>query len=388
MSIRKKKLILVVVTARSSYTKFKTVLKNINKSSLLELKLICSGSAILDRFGDLESIIRKDNLEISEKIYFTLEQEKPINSAKSTSLAIAEFSNCFNRFNPDLVMIMADRYEVIGPAIAAAYLNIPLAHVQGGEISGNIDEKVRHAITKLADLHFPATKQSYQNIIQMGEDKNCVFFTGCPSIDIAKRSIKKKLHFYDRYQGVGYKQNLNKKFAILMFHSDTYDYSKSGVYMTRILDSLHELKLPTIVFWPNQDVGGDLISKSIRKFREKYKSKYFYFIKNISPDDFLNLLNKANLIIGNSSAGIRESSYLGTLAINIGKRQEGRERDLNIIDIPPMKKAIKESIKNNLNLKFEKSLKYGNGEAGKKIVKILENERFKNKKRFNQIKFY
>ena len=130
-----------------------------------------------------------------------------------------------------------------------------------------------------------------------------------------------------------------------------------------------------------------MISKSIRKFRENIKSKYFYYIKNISPDDFLNLLNKANLIIGNSSAGIRESSYLGTLSINIGKRQEGRERDLNIIDIPPLKNAIKNAIKNNLSLKFENSLKYGNGEAGKKIVKILENEKFKNFKRFNKLKF-
>ncbi len=382
-----KKNICVVITARSSYTKFKTVLLNIKKSNFLELKLICAGSAILDRFGDIEQIIKRDGLSISEKIYFTLEQEKPINSIKSTSIAISEFASCFDRLKPDLVMVMADRYEVIAPAIASTYLNIPLAHVQGGEISGNIDEKVRHAITKFADIHFPATEQSYKNILQMGEDKNFVFWTGCPSIDIAKNVIKKKLNFYEKYQGVGIKQDLNKRFGILLFHSDTYDYKKSGIYIQRILESLHELKLSTIVFWPNQDIGGDLISKSIRQFREKIKSKYFYFIKNISPDDFLKLLSKAQFIIGNSSAGIRESTFLGKLSINIGNRQIGRERDENIIDIRPIKKMIKKTIIDNIGKSFQSSKKYGDGNSGKKIAKILEDVDFKSTKKFIKIKF-
>jgi len=382
-----KKNICVVITARSSYTKFKTVLLNIKKSNFLELKLICAGSAILDRFGDIEQIIKRDGLSISEKIYFTLEQEKPINSIKSTSIAISEFASCFDRLKPDLVMVMADRYEVIAPAIASTYLNIPLAHVQGGEISGNIDEKVRHAITKFADIHFPATEQSYKNILQMGEDKNFVFWTGCPSIDIAKNVIKKKLNFYEKYQGVGIKQDLNKRFSILLFHADTYDYKKSGIYIQRILESLHELKLSTIVFWPNQDIGGDLISKSIRQFREKIKSKYFYFIKNISPDDFLKLLSKAQFIIGNSSAGIRESTFLGKLSINIGNRQIGRERDENIIDIRPIKKMIKKTIIDNIGKSFPSSKKYGDGNSGKKIAKILEDVDFKSTKKFIKIKF-
>lgn len=382
-----KKNICVVITARSSYTKFKTVLFNIKKSNLLELKLICAGSAILDRFGDIEPIIKRDGLSIYEKIYFTLEQEKPINSTKSTSIAISEFASCFDRLKPDLVMVMADRYEVIAPTIAATYLNIPLAHIQGGEISGNIDEKVRHAITKFADIHFPATKQSYKNILQMGEDKNFVFLTGCPSIDIAKNVIKKKLNFYERYQGVGFKQDLNKRFGVLLFHSDTYDYKKSGIYIQRILESLHELKLSTIVFWPNQDIGGDLISKSIRQFREKIKSKYFYFIKNISPDDFLKLLSKSQFIIGNSSAGIRESTFFGKLSINIGNRQIGRERDENIIDIRPIKKMIKKTIIDNIGKTFQTSKKYGDGNSGKKIAKILEDVDFKSTKKFIKINF-
>ena len=181
-----KRKICVVLTMRASYAKLKPILKAIKKTPNLELQLVLAASALLSKYGNLEEIIRVDGFEINQKIYMVVDGENLLTSAKSTGLGVVEFSSSFDSLRPDVVLILGDRYEIMSAAIAASYMNIPLAHVQGGEITGNIDEKVRHAVTKLSDFHFPSTQRSAERIIKMGEDPECVFMTGCPSIDIAK----------------------------------------------------------------------------------------------------------------------------------------------------------------------------------------------------------
>lgn len=180
-----KRKVCVVITARPSYSRIKTAMQAIKEHPGLELQLVLAGSALLDRYGSIEYTIEKDGFTASEKVYMVLEGENPMAMAKTTGIGLLELSNILYNLKPDIVLVIADRFETISVSIAAAYQNIPLVHVQGGEITGNIDEKVRHANTKLADIHFVASENAMKRVIRLGEDPEYVFNTGCPSIDLA-----------------------------------------------------------------------------------------------------------------------------------------------------------------------------------------------------------
>src|SRR5882672_2878738 len=175
----------VVVTARPSYSRIKTALKAIQEHPALELQLVVAASALLDRYGKAVSFMIEDGFDIAARVYMVLEGENPAAMAKTTGLGLLELATVFDNLRPDVVVTVADRYETLATAVAASYMNIPVAHVQGGEITGSIDEKVRHAVTKLADMHFVCTVKSSERVIRMGENPSTVFMTGCPSIDLA-----------------------------------------------------------------------------------------------------------------------------------------------------------------------------------------------------------
>ena len=179
------KKICVVVTARPSYSRIKTALTAIKKHPKLELQLVIAGSALLGRYGNAVEFIEKDGFEIAEKVFMVLEGENPTSMAKTTGLGVMELANVFYKLKPNAVITIADRFETIAASIAASYQNIPLIHIQGGEVTGNIDEKVRHANTKLADLHLVASEDAKERVVNMGENPSMVFNTGCPSIDLA-----------------------------------------------------------------------------------------------------------------------------------------------------------------------------------------------------------
>ena len=196
----------VIITAHPSYSRIKTAMQAIQRHPQLELQVVVGGSALLSRYGDAADQITKDGFTIASRVYMVIEGENPITSAKSTGLAVVELATLFDNLKPDVVVTIADRYETLATAIAASYMNIPIAHVQGGEVTGSIDEKVRHAVTKLADLHFVSTKQAAERVIRMGEDPKSVFVTGCPSIDLAASvKLTERLGFnpFEHYGGVG-----------------------------------------------------------------------------------------------------------------------------------------------------------------------------------------
>ena len=198
--------ICVVITARPSYSRIKTALLAIKNSSNLELQIVLAGSALLDKYGNVSKVIEQDGFEISEKIYNVIEGEFPTAMAKTTGIAITELATTFSNLKPDIVVTIADRFETIATSIAASYQNITLAHIQGGEVTGNIDEKVRHANTKFADIHLVASEDAKNRVIKMGEDKNFVFNTGCPSIDLAREVLEDSELEFDpikKYGGVG-----------------------------------------------------------------------------------------------------------------------------------------------------------------------------------------
>ena len=370
-----KRKICVVITARPSYSRIKTALTAIKKHPKLELQLVVAGSALLGRYGNAVDYIEKDGFEIADKVYMVLEGENKTAMAKTTGIGVMELANVFYNLKPDAVVTIADRFETIATSIAASFQNIPLIHIQGGEVTGNIDEKVRHANTKLADLHIVATEDARNRVIKLGEDPDFVINTGCPSIDIAK-IVKEnpKLTFdpIEKYGGVGANIKWKSGYLVVMQHPVTNEYQKAKEDILTTLNAISKLNMPTFWFWPNVDAGADGTSGGIRSFREKYNPKNIHFFKNMEPDDFLRLLVNSNCLIGNSSVGIRECSYLGVPVVNIGTRQNRRQRGSNVLDVMYNKEEIIKAIESQLinGSKISENL-YGDGNSGKKIADIL-----------------
>ncbi len=370
-----KRKICVVITARPSYSRVKTALEAINDHPDLELQLVVAASALLERYGSAVNYIEKDGLNITARVFNVLEGENLTAAAKTTGIGILELSTVFENLNPDIVVTVADRFETMATAIAASYMNIPLAHIQGGEVTGNIDEKVRHSITKLADYHFVASESARERVIKLGEDPEFVFNTGCPSIDLAKRVSESPVLDYDpfkKYGGVGTTMDLSKGYYVVMQHPVTTEYDKSRLHIQETLKAMMQVDKPVLWFWPNVDAGADGTSKGIRVFRESYPDNPFHFFKNMEPADFLKLLFNSDGLIGNSSVGIRECSFLGVPVVNIGSRQNRRDRGGNVKDVgynsDEIFRAIREFQENG---KPMQSNVYGGGDAGKKTADLL-----------------
>lgn len=329
----------------------------------------------MPRYGDVDKIIEQDGFEIQERLYMVVEGENLITSAKTTGLGLIEYASTFERLKPDCIFIMADRYEQIAAAVAAAYMNIPIAHAQGGEVSGNVDEKVRHAITKLSDIHFPATVRAREWLIRMGENPDKVILSGCPSTDLCQKVMDAPdldFDLYKKYKGVGAQPDLKKPYLIVMQHPVTTEFGKAKNQINETLKAVSNIDMPALWFWPNIDAGSDEAAKAIRIFREKNVSEKIHFFRNMEPEDFLKVLHGASAIIGNSSCGIRESSYLGVPSVNIGSRQADRERSSNVIDVGYNKIEIEQAIRTHLFRPRPKGVDlYGNGKAAKIIAETL-----------------
>jgi UDP-hydrolysing UDP-N-acetyl-D-glucosamine 2-epimerase len=340
------------------------------------LQIILGGSAVLDRFGNLEDVLKKDKLQVKERSFFMVEGGSPSTMAKSTGLGIIDLSTIFSNLKPHIVLTVADRFETIATAITSAYMNIIVAHTQGGEVTGSIDESVRHAITKLAHIHFPASKQSYNRLIKMGEPRKNVFLVGCPSIDlINKKKLSIDNNFIKDFKYIGKKIDFNQKYILIQYHPVTTEYDLEQKKTEILLEAIHSLNIQTVWMWPNIDAGTDIVSKAIRSFREKNSSNKLCFVKNLPPEQFLKLVNNAECFVGNSSAAIREGSYLGVPAVSVGSRQKPREHGNNVVFASHTKSEIIKNI--NMQIKNKKKIKpskiFGSGDAGKKIAHILSN---------------
>lgn len=365
----------VVITARPSYSRIKTALKAINENPDLELQVVIAASALLDRYGTAVNYVENDGFNVAARVYMVLEGENPTSMAKTTGIGLLELATVFDNLKPDLVVTIADRYETIATAIAASYMNIPVVHIQGGEVTGSIDEKVRHAVTKLADLHLVSTSCAAERVEKMGEDSYKIHITGCPSIDIAAEIMPNPaLDFnpFEKYGGVGDLERLLNGYVVVMQHPVTTEYKLAREQVMHTLEAVHEIGLPTLWFWSNVDAGADGTSNGIRSFRETVKPKNMHFFKNMSPTDFLRLLYNSKCLIGNSSVGIRECSFLGVPVVNIGSRQNGRERGKNVIDVEHNVEDIKSAMRRQIEHgRYESDKLYGDGKAGERISNLL-----------------
>jgi UDP-hydrolysing UDP-N-acetyl-D-glucosamine 2-epimerase len=365
----------VLVTARPSYSRIKTALQAIKQHPDLELQLVVAASALLDRYGTAVRYMEEDGFQVTTRVHMVLEGGNLTAMAKTTGLGMLELATVFDNLKPDVVVTVADRFETIATAVAASYLNIPVAHVQGGEVTGSIDEKVRHAVTKLSDVHFVASEKAAERVIRMGEDPATVHVTGCPSIDLAASILCRPDLDFDpvaKYVGVGDEIDLSDGYLVVMQHPVTTEYELARAQVSETLYAVRDIGMPTLWFWPNVDAGSDGTSGGLRTFREQEKPNNFHFFKNMAPDDFLRLLYNSSCLVGNSSVGIRECSFLGIPAVNIGSRQQGRDRGANLVDVDYDRRQIVRGIERHLsNGRYPQDTLYGDGRAGGRIASLL-----------------
>ena len=322
----------IVVGSRANYSSIKSAMEKIKGSSDLELQLVLGASAILDRYGSVAEQIKKDGFNPLAEVYMLLEGENPATMAKSTGVGLMELPTVFDRIKPDIVLTVGDRFETMATTLAAAYMNIPLAHTMGGEVSGTIDESIRHAVTKFSHIHFPASLDAKERIIKLGERPEDIYLVGCPRIDLVARILDKQTMEMEASlnEGVGASIDINKPFIIISQHPVTTEYGLGEKQITETLKAVKKTNIPAIVLWPNSDAGSEDIARGIRKWREKGFDKNMHFYKNLPVDHYVKLMEKTVCLVGNSSSGIREGAFIGTPVVNIGSRQQMRARGKNV----------------------------------------------------------
>ena len=365
-----KQKISITTGTRSEYGILRELIKEISKSKKLELYLLVTGTHLSKKFGYTINEIKKDKIPIHAKIKMIPSGNTPYDMSVSLGKGIIGFSKIFKKIKPDLNVVLGDRDEALASALAASHMNIPNAHIHGGEISQGIDEYNRHAITKISNIHFAATKKSKERIIKMGENRRNVILTGSPSIDEIKMSKISSKHELEKK----YLVDLDKPLFLLIQHPVTTEFEKSDLQIKMTLGALSKLKNQTIAILPNSDAGNEQIINQLRIFSKK--CSFLKVFPNLPRNDYLGFLKHCSALIGNSSSGLIEGSYLHTPVINIGIRQLGREKDVNVIDVPIFSKslilnALKKSLKKK-NKKIKNSSIYGTGNASKKIVQYLE----------------
>ena len=367
-----KRRITVTTGTRAEYGILRPVIEEIKKSKKLELHLIVSGMHLSKKFGKTINEIKRDGFKISSIVEMTPTNDSLFHNAISLGNGIVSFSKIFKKIKPDINLILGDRDEMLASALAACHMNIPNAHIHGGDKSkGTIDEYNRHAITKISNIHFAATKNSKNRIIKMGEDPKNVFLTGSPSLDEVvsqkitdPRVLRRKLNL----------KSINN-YILFVHHPITSDPSQSEKEVINILKAIKKLKKPVIAIAPNSDYGHKKILKVLNEFSKSYPLISIY--KSIPRSDYLCLLKNCGTIIGNSSSGIIEGSFFKIPVINVGIRQMNREMSRHVINLEnhsifSIENSIQKAFKKKKSNSKDRLMLYGNGNASKKIVDIIE----------------
>lgn len=360
-----KRKVVYITGTRADYGLMHNTLELLNNDNLIQLDVVATGMHLMKEFGYSVDEIKKDNfnLHIIDETFLK-------DSKESMSIFIGNFvvklTQLLSEIKPDFVLLLGDRGEMLAGAITASYLQIPVAHIHGGDVSSTVDDSARHAITKLSNIHFPATEKSASRIKQMGENPENIFVVGAPGLDDILKNVNEVdiRYLKDKY-------SINKNFVIILQHPVSLEEDDSAKQIKETLDAILDTDYQIILVYPNADAGGRAMIDII----DEYQVPAY---KNIPHDDFIGLLSIASILIGNSSSGIIESSSLKLPVINIGTRQEGREKSTNVVDVDYKKEEILEAINYIESSDYQKILEncinpYGDGKAAERIVNILKN---------------
>ncbi|WP_182126148.1 UDP-N-acetylglucosamine 2-epimerase [Nitrosopumilus sp. b2] len=364
-----KKKILIVTERRADYTKFRPIIKEIEKSKKLDYFLIVTGSHLLSEYKNTIDEIYSDGFKIKEKFQMYSKNRKDTGGEMARSLgnSIIQLTNIIEKLNPDIILSGFDIGSNLGVAIVGAHMNKVVAHLEGGEVTGTIDESIRHATTKFAHIHFTTNEIAKKRLIKMGENPKLIFTVGNPSLDSIKNIEKIPVKELEKE----FELDLKKPFVLVLQHTVTTEADKGEKNILETLQAIKELSIQAVIIHGNADFGSSQIKNIIKKSKLKHYT-------TLSFAKYINLLRHASALVGNSSSGKMEAPFLHIPTINIGTRQEGRVKAKSVIDVDYNKKQIKKAIqKAILDKKFLESVKkekspYGKGDSAKKLVSILE----------------
>jgi UDP-hydrolysing UDP-N-acetyl-D-glucosamine 2-epimerase len=367
--------VLFCVGSRANYASIRSAIKACIKHTNINTKVLVYASAASGEFGQLTKVMSDDSVEVSSIINTLVLGDSPQQMAESTGLALVKLPQAISDLAPQVVVTVGDRYETLAVAIAASYMNVVLAHTMGGEITGSIDESIRHAITKLAHLHFPATELAAKNIKNLGEEKESIHMVGCPRLDLVSElaglGIQQLEGILEQF-GWGDFVDVSKPFLLVSQHPVTTEFYSADEQIKSTLDALDTLNYPTILLWPNSDAGHEHFNKVIRGWLGKRVDYPRRLFRNLPPLTYLKLMSLTSCLVGNSSSGIREGSLIGTPVVNIGSRQLGRESSENVLHADASVEKIVSAINRQISHgTFLPSRLYGDGNAGERIAEIL-----------------
>lgn len=364
--------------SRANYSSTKTIIRAIDNDSELELISIVGGAATLQRYGEIDKIMVQEGLPKPDFVFnMFLDGGHNSDMVKSLGLGLLEMSSVLRSVEIDGLIVVGDRYDILAAATAAAFMNIPVIHTMGGEVTGTIDESIRHAVTKFAHLHLVANDDARNRVEKLGEPPDSIFSVGCPRMDLVREAIATDQLtseiFWKKYPGVGARIGIDEQFLIASFHPVTSESDSMRAQVLELLEALDQLAIPTVMLWPNFDAGSNDVTKTIRTFREKNNPKWLNLQTNLSVEDYSRLLNRSACLVGNSSSGVREGAFIGTPVVNIGSRQNGRLASENVIHTVSQKGKIINAIQSQLKHgKYVASTLYGDGFTAQRIIQILK----------------
>jgi UDP-hydrolysing UDP-N-acetyl-D-glucosamine 2-epimerase len=373
------------ITSRAYYGRSQLLIRKLHDHPGVELELMLGGSILLDKYSrHIADDIEAGGFTISASLFNVIEGGNHVAMAKTACLTALEFTNGLHAIDPDIVVICGDRFEQLAIAMAAAYLNKTIAHIEGGDLTGSIDESVRHAVTKLAHIHFVTNADAHRRVLAMGENPDYVFNTGSLDVELASRVetaiTSERVNSY----GVGHTVDISQPFLMVVQHPVTTE-TDNRRHLETTLTAVAALDVPTIWFWPNLDAGTGEMAESIRHFREHHEAiaEKMRFITNVPAEEFVAMLKATACLIGNSSAGIKECSYLGTPVVNIGGRQQGRLNSVNVTHVGYDASAIRSAVTAQLaHGRYAPSHIYYRPDASQAIVDVLAGVTLYTQKRF------
>lgn len=378
----KRRKVCFIITNRIHLARQQILLDQLRTDPEIELQLIVGGAALLDKYSKVMPWLGQKGFVVHEQMLNLIEGGNHAAMAKTAGLAVLELTNTIQKLNPDIVLIRGDRFEQLAAAMTAAYLNKTVAHIEGGDVTGTIDESVRHAITKLSHIHLVTNDAAYKRVLQMGEDPAYVFNVGSPDIEFAAHVERRINEEMLNRIGVGGSLDFKKPYCMVMQHPVTSEQNNRE-HILETLAAVRETGMQALWFWPNPDAGTDEISNGIRAFREHNPIPNIRFVIDIDPWDFIALLKHTSCFIGNSSAGIKEASFFGVPVVNIGTRQRGRIRGENVLDAPYERNAIKAAIERQIIARrFSQSALYYKPDTSKIIRRILKTVPLYTQKKF------
>jgi UDP-N-acetylglucosamine 2-epimerase (non-hydrolysing)/GDP/UDP-N,N'-diacetylbacillosamine 2-epimerase (hydrolysing) len=372
-----KRSVAVVTVARSDYGIYRSVLRAIASDPDLELRVIAAGMHLSPDFGYTARMIEEDGFAISDRVEMLLSGDSPESVAKSVGLGVIGFSQVFGRSRPDILLVLGDRFEMYAAPLAALPFKIPVAHLHGGELtSGAIDDALRHSMTKLSHLHFVSTEEYRRRVIQLGEDPECVVVSGAPSLDQVETEPRLTASELEGRFGV----KLSPAPLLVTFHPVTLEYENTTWQIGELLAALDQLRLPVVFTAPNADTSGRIVRRAIEEFVAAHDDAWF--VENFNQQAYFSFLELALAMVGNSSSGIIEAASFGLPVVNIGKRQAGRVRGANVIDIGYARDEVRQAIQRAIAPEFRQAISShanpyrATGSAAAAIVQRLKSQSF------------